>query len=192
MGIDRVSSIISLTEYALSIDKIGSNLIHSKIWMAAKVLLSLDSLCPDFQVTGSHTGPSLGEGFAIWINASSPSFESITLLVERQALQHISLLLSPWVMIRPKAVKSRILETNQQIGKLGSLDFLVALNQDMLGLCPSAGCQGALLGTLVSQLTPYAGGRNRHSVEYRMRTLVKMEKKGQICREAEIWLRRET
>lgn len=60
-------------------------------------------------------------------------------------------------MVGPKVSKSRIPETNDQIGKPGPLYFLVTLNQDMLRLCPLAGCQGALLWMLVSKLTPCAG-----------------------------------
>lgn len=147
MGTDRVSSIISLTEYALSIDAICSK-IHSKIWMATEGPSVLRFILPRHlsRVMGSCPGPSLGrrlydvyQWLCLW--ASWHLSESVTLLMERRALQHISRLLRPWVIVGQKVCSSRISETNDQIGTLGLLDFLVALNQDMLRLWPLAECQ---------------------------------------------------
>ena len=169
MGVDRLSSIIFLTEYALSIDKIGSNLIHNKFWLAVKGPSVLRFTLSQF------LGHRLLPWLLFWEKAlwcgSMPLLHHLFKphLVDGEIgfAAHLPGL-SPQVMVGPKVGKSRI-----QMGKLGPLDFLAALNQDMLRPCPLAGCQGALLGALVSKVTPYAGWRNRHDIEYWARKSVR-------------------
>lgn len=157
--------------------------------MATKDSVVLRFTLPGFPglTLGSHTGPSLGRRCHDVSQCLSSNIFWEYHLVDGETGFATHLSTSQPFIVGPKVGKSRMPETNGQIDKLGPLDFLVTLNQDVLRLCPLAGCQGAFLGTLVGKLTPYTGWGNRHDIEYRRRTLVKIEEMGRICREAEIW-----